>query len=130
MSESERPAALLHGVVVAHGSMAAAMIEAAELVSGVKGALRAVSNTDCDRGGLETRIVEAVGERPAVVFIDMMGGSCMMAAMRRLRERADVRVVTGVNLAMLLEFLFHREGAVDAAADRAVAAGGEAIRST
>jgi mannose/fructose-specific phosphotransferase system component IIA len=53
----------------------------------------------------------------------------MMAAMRRLRERPDVRVVTGVNLAMLLEFLFHREEAVTAAAQRAVTAGGDAIRS-
>jgi len=120
----------LQGVVVAHGTLAAAMIEAAEQVSGVRGVLRAVSNTDCDRGGLEERIVAAVGAVPTVVFVDMMGGSCMMAAMRRLRERSDVRVVTGVNLAMLLDFLFHRDGAVDAVAERAVAAGGDAIRAT
>jgi mannose/fructose-specific phosphotransferase system component IIA len=48
--------------------------------------------------------------------------------LRRLRERADVRIVTGVNLAMLLDFVFHRNLSVDAAAARAVDVGEKAIK--
>jgi len=39
-------------------------------------------------------------------------------------------VVTGVNLAMLLDFVFHRDIAPEAAAQRAVDAGAKAIRVT
>ncbi len=119
---------LLHGVVVAHGTVAAALIDAAEEISGVRGALTAVTNSGCDRGALEQRVIEAVGTEPAVVFVDMAAGSCLTAVLRQLRPRADVRVVTGVNLAMLLDFLFHRSLPAADAAARAATTGGTAIR--
>ncbi len=117
----------LRGVVVCHGRLAAALIEAAEGITGVKGVLVPVSNTDCDRGALETRILEAVDRRPTVVFVDLASGSCLIATLARLRGRADVKVVTGVNLAMLVDFVFRREQPLDIAAERAVAAACRAI---
>lgn len=122
------PAALLRGVVACHGGLAAALIDAVEQITGVRGALAPVSNADCDRGSLEARIAAAVGDGPAVVFVDMASGSCLVAALHRLRERDGVRVVTGVNLAMLVDFVFHRELSPDDAAQRARAVGERAIR--
>ena len=119
---------VLRGVVVCHGRLAAALIEAAEGITGIKGALVPVSNTDCDRGTLEMRILEAVDGRPTVVFVDLASGSCLIATLARLRGRADVKVVTGVNLAMLVDFVFHLEQAPDVAAERAVAAACRAIQ--
>ena len=118
----------LRGVVVCHGRMAAALIEAAEGITGVKDALLPVSNTDCDRGTLETRILDAVGAGPAVVFVDLASGSCLIATLARLRGRSEATVVTGVNLAMLVDFVFHRDQEPGAAAERAVAAGCRAIK--
>jgi mannose PTS system EIIA component len=118
----------LRGVVVCHGRLAGALVEAAEQISGVTGALAAVSNTGCDRGALEERVAEAVGPGPAVVFVDLSSGSCLFAVLNRLRETAAARVVTGVNLAMLVDFVFHRTLPVDEAAARAAIAGGKAIR--
>jgi mannose/fructose-specific phosphotransferase system component IIA len=118
----------LRGVVVCHGRMAAALIEAAEGITGLKDVLVPVSNTDCDRGTLETRILEAVADGPAVVFVDLASGSCLIATLARLRGRPGVSVVTGVNLAMLVDFVFHREQAPADAAGRAVAAGCRAIK--
>jgi len=46
----------LRGVVVCHGRLAGALVDAAEQISGVTGALLAVSNTGCDRGTLEERV--------------------------------------------------------------------------
>lgn len=118
----------LQGVVVCHGPLAGALVEAAEQISGVRGVLKPVSNTGCDRGALEERILAAVGDRATVVFVDMAAGSCLIAALARLRERSNVKVVTGVNLAMLVDFVFHLAQPPDAAASRAAAAGERAIK--
>jgi mannose/fructose-specific phosphotransferase system component IIA len=115
------------GVVVGHGSVADALISAAEEISGVRGALVAVTNTGADRDALERRVVAAVGDRQAVVFVDLPSGSCLFAAMRGLQNRDHVRVVTGVNLVMLLDFLFHRESDLTQVAHRAAEAGARAI---
>ena len=118
----------LRGVVVCHGKLAGALVEAAEQISGVKGALVAVSNSGCDRATLGDRVSEAVGAGSAVVFVDLASGSCWFAALNLLRQADGVKVVTGVNLAMLVDFVFHRSLTAAAAAERAATAGGKAIR--
>ena len=47
--------------------------------------------------------------------------------MRRVAARPDIKVVTGVNLVMLLEFLFHRTEPVADAARRAAESGAKSI---
>ncbi len=122
MSEGSR------GVVVCHGGLAAALVAAVEQITGLTGGLVPVSNTDCDRDILERRIADAIGGEPAVVFVDMPSGSCLFAALHRFRDDPSVRVVTGVNLAMLIDFVFHDTEAPAEAAARAVATGERAIR--
>jgi mannose/fructose-specific phosphotransferase system component IIA len=117
----------LRGVVVGHGGVGAALVAAAEEITGIHGVLAAVSNAGADRDGLEERVVDAVGDRAAIVFVDMPSGSCMIAAMRRLALRPDIKVVTGVNLAMLLDFLFHRDEPVAEVARRAAESGAKSI---
>ena len=117
----------LVGVVVAHGAVAEALVGAAEEISGIRGALIAVSNAGLGREALEQRVAEAVAGRRAVLFVDLPSGSCLFAAMKGLPARENVRVVTGVNLVMLLDFLFHREEEIAAAARRAAEAGARAI---
>ena len=118
----------LVGVVVCHGSLASALVQAAEQISGVEAALVPVSNTGCDRETLEERVLAAVGGRPAVVFVDLSSGSCLFAVLKRLRAEESVKVVTGVNLAMLVDFVFHRSLSPADAAARAAQAGGKSIR--
>jgi len=117
----------IKGIVVGHGNLAAALIGAVEQISGPDSGLTGISNTDCDRGLLEERIMNAVTQGPALVFIDMPSGSCHFAAMRRIQSMKDVRVVTGVNLAMLLEFVFHREGDIDEVAAHIADVGARAV---
>jgi mannose/fructose-specific phosphotransferase system component IIA len=118
----------LRGVVVCHGSLADALVRAAEQISGLNGALIPVSNTGCDRETLEERVLAAVDGRPAVVFVDLASGSCLFAVLKRLRTEQLVKVVTGVNLAMLVDFVFHRSLSPAEAATRAAAAGEKSIR--
>jgi PTS system N-acetylgalactosamine-specific IIA component len=59
-------------------------------------------------------ITEAMRERLKasgleVIFTDLPAGSCTIAARRLLRERPDLVLVTGANLATLLDFAFHAD---------------------
>jgi len=117
----------LHGVVVCHGDLAKALVGAVEEISGMHNVLTPITNTGADRTLLESRVAEAAEGHPTLVFVDLPSGSCLFAAMRRLAGRDGVRVVTGVNLAMLLEFVFHRDLDLERAAARVVEAGARAI---
>ena len=119
----------LRGVVVCHGPLAGALVQAAEQISGLRDVLIPVSNTGCDRDTLEDRILAAVDGHPAVVFVDLASGSCLVAVLKRLRSEQAVKVVTGVNLAMLVDFVFHRSLSPAEAATRAAAAGEKSIRT-
>jgi mannose/fructose-specific phosphotransferase system component IIA len=122
----------LHGVIVSHAAVAQALVKAVSAITGIDGALTAVSNEGCGTDALGERLAEAVGQGPAVLFVDLPGGSCFTSSARyaRLHGGADIAVVTGVNLAMLLDFVFHRDLPPAEAAKRAVDAGGKAIRIT
>ena len=120
----------LRGIIVSHAAVAQALVAAVKVITGIEDALTPVSNEGCGTEALAERLRDAVGEGPAVLFVDLPGGSCMTSSTRYARQRADIAVVTGVNLAMLLDFVFHRNVTPAEAARRAVDAGGKAIRVT
>jgi mannose/fructose-specific phosphotransferase system component IIA len=111
------------GVVVAHGNLARCLVETTESISGVEGALLPISNAGCSPDTLEARIREAVADGEAVVFVDLASGSCAHAARIVSGEGAVAPVVSGVNLPMLLDFVFHRDMGASELAQRAVAKG-------
>ena len=118
----------LRGVIVSHAAVAQALKAAVAAITGVEDALVPVSNEGCDGRALADRLTAAIGGKPAVLFVDLPGGSCLTGAARYARGKPDLAVVTGVNLAMLLDFVFHRDVAPAEAAKRAVDAGARAIR--
>ncbi|OLD03738.1 MAG: hypothetical protein AUI99_04110 [Gemmatimonadetes bacterium 13_1_40CM_3_69_22] len=119
----------LRGVIVSHAAVAQALKSAVGTITGVEDALIPVSNDGCDSGALSERLAAAIGGKPAVLFVDLPGGSCLTSAIRLAKGRTDVAVVTGVNLAMLLDFVFHRDLPPLEAARRAGEAGSKAIRT-
>jgi len=120
----------LRGIIVSHAAVAQALVAAVRAITGIEDGLTAVSNEGCGTEALAERLREAVGDGPALLFVDLPGGSCMTSSTRYARQHADIAVVTGVNLAMLLDFVFHRNVSPEEAARRAVDAGAKAIRVT
>ena len=120
----------LRGIIVSHAAVAQALVAAVRAITGIENALTAVSNEGCGTEALAERLRDAVGEGPALLFVDLPGGSCMTSSTRYAKQHADIAVVTGVNLAMLLDFVFHRDITPEEAARRAVDAGAKAIRVT
>jgi mannose/fructose-specific phosphotransferase system component IIA len=119
----------LLGVVFAHADVGAALVSAVRAIAGEEHGLVAVSNEGCDRAALASRLNEVIAERRAILFTDLPGGSCAFGAAAYAHEHPGVRVVTGVNLAILLDFAFHRGESLDAAAARAVETGRAAVTS-
>jgi len=117
----------LTGIVLAHSDVAQAFVSAVTAIAGEAHGLIPVSNQGCDRRAITERLDRAISGRPAVVFADMPGGSCAFSAAAYARAHPEVRVVTGVNLAMLLDFAFHRNATPEEAVKRAVDTGNAAV---
>jgi mannose/fructose-specific phosphotransferase system component IIA len=98
---------------VTHGRLGAELCRTAESILGPPEDLIAVSNSGLSAEALsdELRALIPPGQR-AVLFVDLLGGSCGHVCALLQRERPDVLLASGVNLPMLLEFLVHR-GRVD-----------------
>ena len=120
----------LRGIIVSHAAVAQALVAAVAAITGIEGALTPVSNEGCGADALAQRLSDAVGSGPAVLFVDLPGGSCFTSSARYAKQHAGIAVVTGVNLAMLLDFVFHRDVTPAEAARRALDAGSKAIRVT
>lgn len=120
-----RPA---RGVVVAHGEVARAMVDAVRRIAGDGAdALEALSNDGLGPTELRATLDGFLGDAPGIVFVDLQSGSCGMAALQSCRERSDRAVVCGVNLPMLLDFVFHRNLPIAELAGRAVERGRDAV---
>jgi len=114
-------------VVAAHGTVAAALVDAVGRIAGRAAAFRAVSNEGLDAAALEAVLRHALAEHGAhVVFTDLPAGSCTMAARRIARSDPNIAVVTGASVGMLLDFaLGTAAGRADL--DRATVRGREAM---
>lgn len=121
----------VRGLVVSHSSLAEGMVQSVRQIAGAgEDALAALSNEGCGPEALQRRVREALGPGPGIVFTDMPSGSCALAARRLTADRGDVALVCGVNLPMLLDFVFHRDLPLPALVDRLVSKGKSAITGT
>lgn len=129
MSESGEPGcAPARGVVVAHGGLAEGLVGAVRQIAGAtSGALCGVHNRGLGRKEMRARIVAHLTGPRNLIFTDLPGGSCHLAALIVTREYPDVPVITGVNLPMLLDFVFHRRLGFDELVPRLAERGRVAI---
>ncbi len=118
------------GIVVTHGSMCHGMVDAVRKIAGVDDeALEAVSNDGRSPETLLEAVTRAAGSGPALIFTDLQTGSCALTARFVCRDPGNRQVIFGVNLPMLLDFVFHRELPLPALVERLLAQGRSAIRS-
>ena len=119
----------LKGVVLTHAGVSDSLVHAVHAITGIDDALIAVSNVGMGRDRLCEVLNDLTFDSPTVVFVDLPGGSCLHAVIAATRERQDVALVTGVNLPMLLDFVFNRDKTASEAAERAISVGVEAIKA-
>lgn len=116
-------------IVLAHGTVAEALVAAVDLITGRGDRFSPLSNQNLAAAQIDALLrerIDALGAR--VIFTDLPAGSCNFAACRVLKDRPDLIVVTGVNLPALLQYAL-RDGVSDAdAIAAAVERGGSALR--
>jgi PTS system mannose-specific IIA component len=103
---------MVGAVVVTHGKLAEALVEAAEAITGKIDKVRTVTVTSADstdgiRGVVSAAVKEADSGKGVVVFTDMFGGTPTNIALS-LMNAGKVEVITGVNLPMIIKFVGHR----------------------
>ena len=118
------------GIVVAHGTMAHGLVDAVRRITGGGAdALSPVSNEGLSPTELHERLEEIAGAGDVIVFADLLSGSCGMAAMVSARNRSSRAVLCGVNLPILLDFVFHRDMPLSELVPRLTGKGRDGIRS-
>ena len=119
----------VRGIVVAHGAMAQGMVDAVRRIAGdAADALEAISNEGKSPAQLKEDVETVAGGDPVIVFVDLQAGSCGMAALSACRDGGSCRVVVcGVNLPMLLAFVFATDLPLDEAVVRVIERGRGAI---
>lgn len=100
----------VRAIIAAHGQFAAGIVSAVHQITGRGQMFRTISNSDLCLDDIQQALMVALDQTGAkVIFTDLPAGSCTMAVRRLIRERPDVALITGINLALLLDFAMHDE---------------------
>ena len=121
----------VRGIVVGHGDIPKGLLDAVRRIAGDQSeGLTAISNSGLSVEDLKIKLDAVSGSDPTIMFTDLLVGSCGIAAAYSCRNTTERIVVSGVNLPMLLEFIFHRDLPLNELAEMLVDTGREAIRSS
>lgn len=102
-------------VVVGHGRIAAEMVDTLTSVVGRLDAIEGVACSPSDDGdAVRGRVLAAMARvdrgTGIVIFTDMLGDTASNVALEIARTRADVEMVAGVNMPMLMKVATDRSG--------------------
>ena len=105
------PASRVPALIVMHADLAQALVRAAERVVGTITDVTLLSNEGLSRDDLESAIEERVQHwrHGGLIFTDFWGGSCHTCGASAMRRHGEVAIVTGVNLPLLLDYLYNRD---------------------
>ncbi len=102
---------MIKGLVITHGDVGRELVRVAEMILGPVEGLAGLTNAGKSVQDLTAEIGDRLADAPegTLLFIDDFGGSCSNAAQLALAGRGGDVILTGVNLAMLLDFATWRE---------------------
>ena len=121
---------LVRGVLLSHGKLAEGLVDAVRRITDLdEDVLEAMSNEGQNPQGLAEQVDLLVGSAPIVVFTDLGTGSCALTAQLTCRDQDRRAMVFGMNLPMLLEFVFHRELSLSELVPRLLTKGREGVKT-
>lgn len=131
-NDSSPPTPRLAGVIVTHARLGEALRDAVGRVAGDVVGLEPVSNDDLGQEELARRVrsaIDAIGAEGCIVFVDSRGSSCATGCLDAVRGDERVRVIAGVNLPMLVDFVLRRnDHDLDAMVERLLLRGRNSVQ--
>ena len=123
---------MIQGLILTHGDLGRSLLETVAGLAGPQSGLTAVSNSGCGLPDIVERARAAareLPEGPLVIFVDLMGGSCAQAGRVLAEASPEWRVITGVNVPMLVNFVQNRDRlALDDLVEMVVSRAREGVR--
>jgi len=108
MSEKQEGAEQPRAIVVGHGEFAGGLVSAVGQICGMADKLVVLSMMGMTPEDIEGTIREQLTRTGArVIFTDLPAGSATIAARRIVKDDPSIVLVSGVNLATLLDFVFN-----------------------
>ncbi|EHR32340.1 PTS sugar transporter subunit IIA [Helcococcus kunzii] len=119
-------------VICTHGKSAKELLESAEMIAGKQDNVVSLDFTDgCDLEELKSNLKkEILGDNNSViVMVDLKGGTPFNLAFPFVIEKENCQMITGVNVAMLIEFFLSRTSieSIDQLVDSVIECGKESI---
>jgi len=103
---------MVRGIIIGHGDFAKAMVNTAEHIVGEQTGLVILSNRGCSCDSLADQVAELVQKNDlenTIIFLDLPGGSCTISCYKVLKDHPDLKIISGTNLPMLIEFFILRD---------------------
>jgi mannose/fructose-specific phosphotransferase system component IIA len=103
---------MIRVLLVTHGNLGNELVNTAQLIVGPQAGVKVLSNEELSSESLYEAVqgeVHTYGQEEAVIFVDVAGGSCLTACRSAQSECKRIKVLSGVNLPMVLEFFHYRE---------------------
>lgn len=103
-----------NAIILTHGPIGKALIEAVYGILGMKEGLWALSVTEMSVTEISERLLSIVNapdkkDDGFIIMASLRGGSCWNVAVAVAMQYAKVKVVSGVNLPMVLSFMTKRD---------------------
>jgi len=102
-----------HAVIITHGPIGEALIEATRNILGMDDGLHAITVTGMSLTEIKDRLLAIVNSpdenEGVVILVCLQGGSCWNVSAVIAMQEENVRLISGVNLPMLLSFMTKRD---------------------
>lgn len=104
---------MIGGIVLTHGQIGAALIDAAASILGELDNIAALSTANLSFFDINAQLHQVIArqhwEGGTIVMVSLKGGSCWNSALALARELPKIEVISGANLTMLISFLSKRD---------------------
>ncbi len=103
-----------HAILLTHGPIGDALIDAVEGIMGMEEGLHSLSVTNMSVAEITDRLLALVNgpdekQDGVIIMASLKGGSCWNVSVSVAMRHSNVRVVSGVNLPMVLSFMTKRD---------------------